>query len=157
MADTSIQGVDDCLKKLSELGDPKGKFSKQSLRRALREEAKTLRGYMLSVIPAETGLTRVAVKYKTIRSRKGFFMGVGVFGLARKGPLSTFFAGFANYGHNKAPRHGPLIGVDAKATPVGGRVQGIEWTEKVKATMGGSAQAIGETLAQEVATIVRGT
>ncbi len=138
----SIQGVDDCLKKLSELGDPKGKFSKQSLRRALRDEAKTLRGYMLSVIPADTGLTRVAVKYKTIRSRKGLFMGVGVFGLARKGALMRFFPGFANYGHK---------------TPHGGRVQGIEWTEKVKATMGGSAQAIGETLAQEVATIARGT
>ncbi len=142
MADTSIQGVDDCLKKLSELGDEKGKFAKQSLRRALREEAKTLRGYMLSVIPAETGLTRVAVKYKAKRSRKGLFMIVGVMGLARKGPLSTFFAGFANYGHKK---------------PDGGRVPGIEWTEKVKATMGGSAQAIGETLAQEVAAIARGT
>ncbi len=143
MPEESLKGAADAIRKLNELADDNGKFAKQSMRRALREEAKTLRAFMLSVIAAETGLTRAALKVRAgKRSRIGISMLVGVFGLARKGPLSTFFAGFANYGHK---------------TPGGGHVTGLQWTEKVKTTMGGSAEAIGKTLSEEVTTIARGS
>jgi hypothetical protein len=141
MPEEGFNGSAAAIRKMEELAGENGKFVKQSMRRALRMAAKDIRVYMLSVIPAQTGLTRVAVKVRAgKRSRVGISMLVGVFGLARKGPLMRFFAGFANYGHK---------------TPSGEKIPGIEWTEPVKSILPQAANNIGATLGEEAAAIAR--
>lgn len=140
--DSGLQGMDDCLRKLQEIGSEDGKFLRQSLRTALREAAKLLQRTILAVVGRESGLTLQNVKVRAgPRSRRGPSMLVGVFGGAVKGLTQTFYAGFAAFGHK---------------TPSGGKVQGTEWPDAPRSDMPLAEQKITEVLRDEITQLAGG-
>lgn len=139
MPDEAIIGMNECIRKLRDIGAEDGKFAKKGMRSALREGCKFMQRIILAALKSESGVTARNVKVRSgPRSRSKISMLVGVFGGAVK---DVFYAGFSNYGHK---------------TTAGKQVEGSRWTDVVNQDVQMAFEKVAEKLSVELAEVAGG-